>query len=218
MRHATALCAALFVIALGGQARADLLSLRAEGRGGAAGGKGMFGERADDAFHEGIAGPAYGFLVGAEVMLVDAWIEHNQYLTSGNVDATWTQFMVGFDVQFDFGDKKSFKLNEAGKKVGGYSSWYGEMGMGAGFAVGTGQQVQPPLDNAQVTDKGFMFEIRGAAAYRIFPWLSVGVTVPVSMGYYTKSGNGAVANDIDNQYMSVGYAGLLTTRISWLIK
>lgn len=199
-------------------AAADLLSLRAETRAGGAVGTGMFGERHEDAFHAGIGGPGYGVVVGAEVLLVDLWIEHNQYLTGGDVDGTWTQFMLGFDVQFDFGADKSFSYDENAKKIGGYPAWFGELGMGLGFGVGTGQQVDPPLDNTEVTDKGLMFEGRAAFGYRLTRLLSLGMTFPLTMGYFTKSGAGTFANNVDNHYMSLGFSGLVTFRAKWQIK
>lgn len=214
----TTLCALALTLCLPlvveSEASADLLSLHAETRLGGAGGKGMFGEREAESFHQGSKGLAYGVILGAEVFFVDAWIEHNQYPT-GDETATWTQFMLGMDATIELGDLKSFDYDEAGKKKGGYASWFAELGMGFGFGVGTGQQVKPPLDNSEVTDKGFLFEARGAVGYRLTSFLSLGLAVPVQLGYFTKSGEGATANNVDNHYSSIGASALFNARIDW---
>ena len=201
----------------GGSASADILTLRADAKAGLAGGKGMFGERADDAFQERMGAVGYGVVVGAEVFFIDGWIQHEQYLDSGDI-STWTQFMLGFDAVIDLGDTKGGSFNDAGKKVGGYSSVFAELGMGAGFGVGTGQQVVPPLDNSQVTDKGFLLEGRAMVAYRLSEIFSVGVTVPAQFGYFTKSGTGANANNVDNHYSAASASAMLTFRTSWTVK
>ncbi len=199
-------------------ASADILTLHADTKLGVAGGKGMFGERKDDGFYEGGARSSYGLVLGAEVFFVDAWIEHNQFLRSGSVDGTWTQFMLGVDVDIDIGETKGFDTTAAGGKSGGYSTWVAELGMGFGFGVGTGQQVDPPLDNGEVTDKGFLLEARGLVAYRLTEMFALGVTVPFQFGYFTKSGAGTFANNIDNHYAGMDAAAMLTFRANWNLK
>lgn len=211
------LAVAATLIVNGGEASADLLTVRAEARGGVSGGKGMFGERSDESFHEGHGALGYGVAAGAEVFLIDLWVQHDQYLDSGDV-STWTQFMAGFDVEIGFGDKKGSHFNDSGKEVGGYDSIMAELGMGVGFGVGTGQQVTPPLDNGQVTDKGFLLEGRAFVAYRLTKLMAVGVTLPAQFGYFTKSGAGTAANNVDNHYSGVNFAAMLTFRSSWNLK
>ncbi|MCP4449573.1 MAG: hypothetical protein GY811_30205 [Myxococcales bacterium] len=191
-------------------AHADILSVRGEARAGASLGRGMFGELKDEAFHQERGNIDYGVLVGAELFFIDAWIQHDQFISDGGVNGTWTQFMTGLDVEIDFEDE--------GSKAGAGGTWFAELGMGIGFGVGTGQQVDPPLDNSEVTDKGFLFEARGLVGYRLTGLLSVGASVPVQFGYFTKSGAGAVANNVDNHYSSMGGAALLTFRATWQLK
>lgn len=200
------------------EANADILSLRTDLRSGIAGGKGMFGERKDNAFHPGGVRPAYGLLVGAEVFFLDGWIQHDQFLTSGDVSGTWTQFMLGVDVEIDLGELKGYELTDSGDKEGGYSSLFFELGMGVGFGVGTGKQVEPPLDNGELTDKGFLFEARGMLGYRLTEMFSLGLTVPLSFGYYTKVGAGTTANNVDNHYSGMSAAGMLTFRANLSLK
>ena len=92
----------------------------------------------------------YGVQVGAELLFFDAWIQHHQ-LTDGSRISTWTQFGIGVHGTVDFGDPKEQKAHEGG---------FFEFGLGGWFGLGTGQQVMPPLDNAQITDKAFLVEGR----------------------------------------------------------
>lgn len=198
---------------------ADLISLRAEAHGGGFVGDGVFGEMKDESFQEGATGGTYGALVGAEVLFVDGWIQHDQFVRGDGVVGTWTQFMLGLDVELDLGDGiKGAERSASGAAEGGYGAWYGELGMGVGFGVGTGQQVEPPLDNSQVTDKGFVVEARGGMGYRLTSFLSLGVTVPVVAGYFFKSGSGIVSNDADTHYVGVSAGALLNLRVNWVLR
>jgi hypothetical protein len=98
--------------------------------------------------------------------------------------------------------------------VVGPAPGYFDIGFAAGFGVGTGQQVMPPLDNSEVTDKGFMGQAHFGLGYRFSNALSLGVRVPVQAAYLFKSGDGAAANDRGNQYVSVNAALLLELRLN----
>jgi hypothetical protein len=98
--------------------------------------------------------------------------------------------------------------------VVGPAPGYFEIGFAAGFGVGTGQQVMPPLDNSEVTDKGFLGQAHFGLGYRLGSAVSLGVRVPVQAAYLFKSGDGAAANDRGNQYVSVNAALLLELRLT----
>ncbi|HLU65687.1 MAG TPA: hypothetical protein VKZ63_05400 [Kofleriaceae bacterium] len=209
---------ALVAAAVGhGAARADLVSLWARAQGGGSSGAGLAGDQKDEAFHKGAEGLAYGAAVGVEVLLLDVWVEHDQYVR-GELSGTWTQFMTGFDVELDLGPKKGGVRNDLGGVDGGISSGYAELGMAVGFGLGTGQQVDPPLDNSQVTDKGFLGQLHAGAGWRLTPSWSLGVLVPVQVGYLFKSGPGATANDLSTQYAQVSAAALLNLRLKIQLK
>lgn len=201
-------------VVLGGApaASAELLQLRAEIHSGGAGGTGLGGARQDDAFHAGTSGLAYGATVGAEVLFFDGWVEHNQYLDADGLSGTWTQFMLGLDTELDLGEPTRGKGKER------YSPVYGELGFAIGFGVGTGQQVDPPLDNSEVTDKGFLGQVHLGLGYRLNRVLSVGLTLPVQAGYLFKSGDGLAANDTGTQYYSVQGAALVNVRLSLTLR
>ena len=202
----------LAVALAAGSAHADLLSLRVEAYGGGADGVGVAGDQQDNAFQEGARGGAYGGLVGVEVLFVDVWVQHHQY-TDGKLLGTWTQFMTGMDVDVDLGVPAAAPGKPHGRPRG-----YFEAGLGLGFGVGTGQQVELPLDNGEVADKGFLLEAKFGAGFNLGPLFSLGFVVPVSGGYYFKSGPGVVANDQGTHYQAVEAAFLVNFRAKLKLK
>jgi hypothetical protein len=210
--------ATLALAGLADSARADLVSLHVQAHGGGATGVGLAGDRQDEAFHLGARGGTYGAQVGVEILFIDVWVDHNQYLTGDGLVGTWTQFMTGLDGELEVGGRKGGDRAEDGRMKGGWSAGYVELGMGVGFGVGTGQQVEPPLDNSQVTDKGFLGQVHAGAGWRLTPSWSLGVQVPVQAGYLFKSGPGATANDLSTQYGEISAAALLALRFKIRLK
>jgi hypothetical protein len=206
---------AAVVVGLAGTASADVLSLRAEAHGGGAGGLGVAGDRKDDAFQNNARGGAYGALVGVEFLFIDAWVQHHQY-TDGSLIGTWTQFMAGLDVNLDIGGGAKIpgsKDPEARTKPKGYV----ELGLGVGFGVGTDRQVDPPLDNSEVNDKGFLAEAHVSAGANLGCALSIGVTLPVTAGYYFMSDQGA-ANVTGTHYQAIEASLLVNLRLKLKLK
>src|SRR5215467_5356038 len=78
---------------------------------------------------------------------------------------------------------------------------YLDFGAGLWFGVGTGRQVMPPLDNAQITDKAFLLEGRLGYGWHLNSSWDFGVVVPVSYGYFFK--NTGAANDVGTHYQGV---------------
>jgi len=190
------------VLAMATPASADVFKLFAEAGGGGAYGKGTSGALKDSAFFAKAPHLAYGALVGAEILFLDAWIQHHQF-TNGSRIATWTQFGVGVHGTIDLGDEKQQKAHEGG---------FFEFALGGWFGLGTGQQVDPPLDNAQITDKAFLVEGRIGAGKHLSSIFDLGVSVPVSWGYFFKNGNGAAANDTSTHYKGFQGEALLYMR------
>jgi hypothetical protein len=204
----------LLVVAAMGTASADVFSVRAEGHGGGAGGLGVAGDRKDQAFQNNARGGAYGVLVGAEILFVDAWVQHHQY-NDGALLGTWTQFMTGLDLDIPVGGGAPVpgKKDEKTKAKG-----YIELGVGFGFGVGTDRQVDPPLNNEQVGDKGFLVEGKFGAGTNLGSALSLGVLVPVTAGYYFISGEGMTANNTGTHYQAIEAAVLVNLRLKIKVK
>jgi hypothetical protein len=202
------LCAGLFaafaLCATPGLARAGVFDVYAQAEGGGATGMGLAGVQMDNDFFQGAAGGLYGAKVGAEVLFTDVWVEHWQLTDFKGLTGTWTQFMIGADVDFPLGDTPQ------GQKP----KTFAELGFAAGYGLGTGQQVQPPLDNAQVTDKGFIGQLSLGVDYRFSKVTSIGLAVPITYGYLFKNGEGAAANNSDNQYHQLAVAPMVYFRFS----
>jgi hypothetical protein len=190
--------AALAVAAVPSAASAGVFKLYGEAQGGGMMGKGLSGDQKDEAFFKKSAGGAYGALVGARFLILDAQIKHTQYFTDELT--TWTQFNAGLAFSIDTG-------GEAAKKA--HSGGYLEIGAHVGFGLGTGAQVDPPLDNSEITDKGFMLEGSLSIGKHLSSVFDIGVEVPVSWGYFFKKG---AANDESNQYQGAQINAFLVLR------
>jgi len=182
------------------QARADIFKLYAEAQGGGMYGKGISGTYQDDSFFGNAKGGAAGLLVGGRFLIFDGNIKHNQFINGGETE-TWTQFTAGLAFGMDSGTEQEKKE---------YKGGYFEMGAALGFGLGTGAQVDPPLDNSEVTDKAFILEGKLGFGKHLSKIFDIGVSVPVSWGYFFKSGGGA--NNPDNQYQGVQAEALLVLR------
>ncbi len=201
MRIALALCA---VAVLAPRAHADIFEARAELHAGGGFGVGIGGDQKDNAFFAKAPNGAYGALVGAKILIADGFIEHTQF-TNGSRIATWTQFAIGMRIDQKTGGQPSANGVPEKKPTG-----YWDLGIHAAFGLGTGAQVMPPLDNAQITDKAFTLEVRGGFGKILGGGFRIGVEIPISGGYFFKSGNGATANDLSTHYQGVEAAALLT--------
>jgi hypothetical protein len=192
----------LLVTATSTSASADVLKLFAEVDGGGAYGQGTSGDLKDAAFFARAPHLDYGVLVGAELVFLDAWIQHHQ-LTDGDRISTWTQFGAGVHLSFDLGESRQPKVHEGG---------FFEIGLGGWFGLGTGEQVMPPLDNAQITDKAFLVEGRVGLGTHLSNIFDFGLSVPVSWGYFFKNGDGAGVNDVSTHYQGIQGEALLFLR------
>jgi hypothetical protein len=185
-------------------ARADIFAARAELHVGGAGGVGIGGDQKDSAFFAKAPNGAYGALIGAQLLIADAYIDHTQY-TDGSRIATWTQFAAGIRIDVKTGAPPHEKGQPEPQATG-----YFHFGVHAAFGLGTGAQVVPPLDNAQITDKAFLLELRGGFGKLLGNGLRIGLEVPISGGYFFKTGNGATANDLSTHYQAIEAAALIT--------
>jgi hypothetical protein len=185
-------------------AHADILKLYGEVHGGGMGGKGIAGDQQDEAFFADAPHGMYGLEVAARFLIVEAHIRHHQYRGGGEL-ATWTQFSVGTGVSIDLGDEQQQKA---------HTSMYAELSTTVGFGLGTGRQVDPPLSNDEITDKGFIGEGRFGIGKHFNKYFDLGVAVLASYGYFFKNGVDDTANDVGSQYRSFQVEGLGYLRLS----
>ena len=182
-------------------ASADVVEFKlyGEARGGGMYGSGLSGDQKDAAFFQKSKGLGYGGAIGGRILILDVNIKHMQYRHSGDL-STWTQFNGGLVLDVNLGSGAEKKAHKGA---------YVELGAWVGFGLGTGAQIDPPLDASEVTDKGFMLEGQMGLGKHLSKIFDIGVVVPVSWGYFFKSG---AANDQSNQYQSFQIDALLVLR------
>ncbi len=171
-------------------ARAALFELSASLRVGAATGTGIGGAQQDRDFFAGARGATYCARAGLEVLWLRVTLEHDQFTDFSTVTGTWTQLMVG--------PHFAFPLNEA--PPGERPSLYADLGVAVGAGIGTGRQIVPPLDNAQISDRGLMLELQLGIEKRFGRFFGVGISLPLAWGYLVK--NDVPANDTSSWYQS----------------
>ena len=209
MRTTIAAAMAILVMSASGSAQADLLELHAQIHGGFLGGGAIAGEGeiTGDAFFARTSG-TYGAIVGAEIFFVDVWVQHDQFVGGGpaednsGITGTWTQFMAGFDLQFDIGDPP---VDSKGSPTG-QAKGFGEIGFGFGYGVGTGQQVDPPLDNSELSDQGFIVETHLVFGYRLHKYAALVAQIPVSIALLNKADGPA---NVSTEWYGTGQGAVL---------
>jgi hypothetical protein len=197
-------CALAIVLVASAPAAADVLKLFGELHGGGMYGQGSAGDQKEEAFFANAPHGMYGVKVAARFLILDAQIQHHQYRGSGEL-ATWTQFSAGLGLGIDLGDDKEKKAHK---------STFAEAGVLVGAGLGTGRQVDPPLSNDEVTDKGFVVEGRFSIGKHLNKVLDFGVALTGSWGYFFKNGLDDVANDVSTHYQGMQFEGVAYLRVN----
>jgi len=203
----------LFVVAAtAGASDADVLLVYGNLHGGGMVGKGVGGDQKGEAFFANAPNGTYGLSVAARFLFLAAEVSHDQYTFFGGQDQnslrTWTQFSVGIDFDAGIGAGTPAKDGQPAKK----STKFIQFAAMAGFGVGTGQQVDPPLDNSEITDKGFMLGGKFGIGTHVNKLFDFGLMIPVQYGYFIK--NGVAANDVSNHYQGIHGSALLFLRLN----
>jgi hypothetical protein len=191
---------------LANRADADILVIHGSIQGGGMFGDGISGTQKGEDFFKNAPNGAYGATVGARFIFFAAEITHRQYAFVGGEAEdslrTWTHFALGVDFDVSLGDTQQKQ-----KREGPFLS----ISAMAGFGLGTGQQVDPPLDNSEVTDKGFTLGGKFAFGKHLGKNLDFGLMVPAHYHYMFKT-LGAV-NDVNNHYQGFAIEALLFLRV-----
>jgi hypothetical protein len=195
---------ALAMVIAAQQAKADILTLSAQVDAGGRFGRGVSGAQKNNAFAATSPHAAYGASVNLEFLFLDAWVGHHQFV-GGSGLATWTELGVGIDTELGLGDDKD--------KTGPYAFF----GVGLSLGAGTGAQVQLPLDAGELTDRGIAGVGRVGFGTHLTSLFDVGIEVPMSYGYYLKSGAGA-ANNLSTHYQAVNVQGMVFLRARFGLK
>ncbi|HEU0033683.1 MAG TPA: hypothetical protein VFQ53_23815 [Kofleriaceae bacterium] len=193
-------------------ADADAVVVYGDLQGGGMYGKATGGDAAvqDQAFFANVPNALWGLSVSGRFLFLGGTIQHQQFVGNGDL-ATWTQLTAGLDFAVDLGgDTPSAAPSDKDKKKERKGA-YVHLTAGGGFGVGTGQQVDPPLDNAQIDDKAFLLQGSLGIGKHLGSFLDVGLSVPVTYGYFFK--NGVPANDLSNHYQGIHVEALAYLRL-----
>lgn len=206
MLRATSLLFSIVALTAPRAADADVVVLIANAHGGGMFGKGTGGDQQQEAFFANAPNGAYGLSLTGRFLFLAADITHRQYSFVGGEDEnsirTWTQFSAGIDFEIGLGSTQEKKQRKG--------SFFEASAM-AGFGLGTGQQIDPPLDNSEVSDKGFLLGGKVGLGTHLSKHFDLGLMVPVQYGYYFK--NGVAVNDVSNHYQGVHIEALLFLRM-----
>jgi hypothetical protein len=188
-----------------GAAQAGPFELKADLRLGAASGYGIGGDQKDHDFFDQTKGGVYGLLISARLLFLEIAVEHDQFTDFSSIKGTWTEFMIGAGGSIGVDEVLPPLPNKL----------YVSFGLDFGAGFGTGQQVMPPLDDAQISDKGLMIDAHIGIEYRFNPFLAIGAEVPVGWGYMLK--NDVPANDSSASYETFHFMllGVLRGRIGF---
>ncbi len=168
------------------------------------GGKGIAGDQQGEAFFANAPHGMYGLRVGARLLMLEGIIQHHQFRGGGEL-ATWTEFMLGVGFGSELGDDKQRKE---------HTSPFIELGSYVGFGLGTGRQVDPPLSNDEITDKGAVVHGRFALGKHLNKLFDIGVALDGSYGYFLKNGVDMAANNTNNHYRGIQFEGMAFFRVN----
>jgi hypothetical protein len=177
-------------------AAARLLDLRAGGLVGGLTGWGTTDNTPD--FFDRKSGAGAGVEVGARLLVFDFSLNFVQLFDGNGRNGTFSQALVGLAFDIPVGNQY-FAKNELGA---GKSQNIIRPIVGAGFGIGTPEPVQPPLDNAQISDKGFVSRMGVGYEHYFNPFIAVGAQADFGYHYFVGGGQSMLAA---NQKHSAGY-------------
>jgi hypothetical protein len=151
-------------------------------------------------------GPGAGVEVGVKLLVFDVSASFVQLFNSSGTAGTLTQFLAGVNIDVPVGNDKFQEGVERGRSRNIIRPI-----ANLGFAVGTPEPVHPPLDNAQISAKGFVSYV--GLGYEHFLNEFFGVGAQANFGYhYFIDGGLSEMTAVPNQTHSAGYqlAGFAT--------
>jgi hypothetical protein len=172
-RQVLVAAAVLAMAGTAGRAEARVFDLRAGVRAGGIDGWGSSSTTPD--FFNHTSGGAAGFELGARLLIFDVSANFLQVLNSNGRVGTLTQLLGGIQIDVPVGQAKL---------PNGKSQNIFRPGFVAGFGFGTAGPVHPPLDNAQVSDKGIVSQIEIGYEHFLGPFLGIGVEGDLGWHYF----------------------------------
>lgn len=161
--RALALTFGLLPLLFAGAAEARVMDLRAGLRTGGMVGWGTKSNTPD--FFEKTRGGGAGFEVGFKLLVFDFSANFFQVLDSSGTAGTLTQLLVGTAIDVPVGRRR---ISDGGSRQILRPAVVG------GFGFGTPGPVDPPLDAAQISDKGLLANFKLEYEFFLNPFMAVG--------------------------------------------
>lgn len=184
-------------------AQARLLDLRAGLQAGGMAGWGTTANTPD--FFERRRGPGLGLEVGARLLILDFSIRYTQLFDGNGRNGAFLQGLVGIAVDVPVGNQ----LFKDGI-MKGKSQNIIRPTAGIGGGLGTPEPIDPPLDNAQISDKGIFPYVGAGYEHFINEFLGVGAQLDFAYHYFIGGGQSMrSAQDYSTGYHYSGFATLM---------
>ncbi len=158
----TLLAAAGLLAVAARPAQARLVDLHVAGQVGALGG---WGSSSRPDFFDHTHGGTVGAEVGLKLLVFDLSGSFTQVLNSSGASGTLSQLVLSIDVDIPIG-RKRLSTGQTVQII--------HPSVGGGVAFGTPGPVSPPLDAAQISDKGLVVPARVGYEYFLNPFIAVG--------------------------------------------
>jgi hypothetical protein len=148
-------------------------------------------------FFQHTRGGGVGFDLGFKILVFDFSANFVQVVNGSGTVGTLTQFLLSTEIDVPIGQAK---LPE------GQSQNVLHPSFGAGFGFGTPGPVNPPLDAAQISDKGIVSQFKLGYEYYFNPFIAVGAAG--LFGYHYFLGGQVITNGQDHSsgYHMAGFA------------
>ncbi|HTA18007.1 MAG TPA: hypothetical protein VK989_01875 [Polyangia bacterium] len=196
--HHWSLALALAVIGLitvaAGPAEARLIDLRAGVIAGGVTGWGATSNTPD--FFDRRKAPGLGVDVGVKLLIFDVSANFFQFIDSNGRAGTLTQILAGVNIDVPVGHDKF----QTGIDRGHNKNILHPLAE-IGFAAGTPEPVKPPLDNAQISDKGLVTYVGLGYEHFLTGVVAIGAEADYGYHYFTGGGKSMMAA---NQLYSSG--------------
>jgi len=181
-----------------GPAEARLIDLHAGAIAGGITGWGTTTETPD--FFQRRRGPGAGVELGVKMLVFDLSADFFQVFDGNGRAGTLSQLLFGVNIDVPVGNQKFQDGVERGK-----SKNIIRPVANIGVAAGTPEPVHPPLDNAQISSKGFVSYWGIGYEHFINEFLGVGAAANFGYHYFIDGGISMTDPNQPNQNHSAGY-------------
>jgi hypothetical protein len=157
-------------------------------------GSNLAGDRTDFFYRN--EGGVTGFKLGVDVLFLEAIVDFKQGFSLGGWQSAWIGFLAGLKGTFDLGE-----------------TTVGYVAADVGFGVGTEGPFNPPVNDANVAQKGVVAVGRLGVDRQLNSVISVGIELDVGY-HYLFLGGAAVSGATDTELQGVHVTGLVDLKLT----